>query len=393
HSLTDATTDMRLCNALVRDVEEAAVATDVSGPRLAELESRSAATVAVEELCFVYNDELLGHIRRAVDYFDGQVAAHEMSTLGFDSFGKEQIKGLGVSPDAFVQMAMQLAYYRQFRQFPPTYESASTKAFARGRTETSRSVSEHSAAWCRAMVDDPAATSLHDKAEILRRAITQQSQVTAHCAKGSGIDRHLLGLEYALLPGEPVPAIFLDPVFIASRHWKLSTSQISDPILDAYGWGEVVDDGFGIAYRIENDALHFTVVSQRLGAGRLCQYLSDALMDMRFLLSNAHRQPHEIMAEVDAVASALRSIRLQSSSPQRPRSPHAAQDRRSPDHGPAPAGTDTSQAWAPAHDTAGVCAVVGELERLPSSDVICALETRLSRFVKESLRWALPSTS
>ncbi|KAJ2222648.1 hypothetical protein IW143_001332, partial [Coemansia sp. RSA 520] len=38
-------------------------------------------------------------------------------------------------------------------------------------------------------------------------------------------------------------------------------------------------------------------------------------------------------------------------------------------------------------------AMVDGLDRLPSNEVICALEARLSRFVKESLSWALPSTS
>ncbi|KAJ2489352.1 hypothetical protein IWW47_005267 [Coemansia sp. RSA 2052] len=44
-------------------------------------------------------------------------------------------------------------------------------------------------------------------------------------------------------------------------------------------------------------------------------------------------------------------------------------------------------------ETAVAHAMVDELDRLPSNEVICALETRLSRFVKESLYWALPSTS
>ncbi|KAJ2752228.1 Carnitine O-acetyltransferase mitochondrial, partial [Coemansia nantahalensis] len=89
HSLTDATTDMRLCNVLIRDVEAAAAAEmAVPGP-VDELASGSdAAAAAAEELSFVYTDELLGHIQNAVDYFDAQVAAHEMSALGFDSFGK-----------------------------------------------------------------------------------------------------------------------------------------------------------------------------------------------------------------------------------------------------------------------------------------------------------------
>ncbi|KAJ2158725.1 Carnitine O-acetyltransferase mitochondrial [Coemansia sp. RSA 552] len=386
HSLTDATTDMRLCNALVHDVE--AVSAEVEAP----CESVHTELAEVEALRFDYTSELLGHIERAVAFFDETVAAHELSTLVFDSFGKDQIKKMKVSPDAFVQMAMQLAYYRKFRHVPATYESASTKSFAHGRTETSRSVSDASVAWCKAMVDHPETTGLQEKSELLRKSIVNQSHFTAQCAKGCGIDRHLLGLEYAMLPDEPRHEIFSDPVFNASRHWKLSTSQISDPILEAYGWGEVVDDGFGIAYRIENDRLNFNVVSQKMGSARLCQYISDALMDMRFLLTNAHKQPHEIKAEVDAVANVLSSIKLLSSSPKRPLSPQLATPTEA--HPPQidPAAGDSFRSPVAA-EVSVTNAMVDELDRLPSSEVICALETRLSRFVKESLYWALPSTT
>ncbi|KAJ2555550.1 Carnitine O-acetyltransferase mitochondrial [Coemansia sp. RSA 1933] len=404
HSLTDATTDMRMCNVMVREAEELSIQQPLA-------QGIGADGFKVEELRFGYSAAVLDHIGKAIEYFDATAAAHELATLTFDSYGKDNIKKMKVSPDAFVQMAMQLAYYRKFRCVPPTYESASTKAFSRGRTETSRSVSHHSVEWCKAMVDSPETTTLQAKSELLKLAITNQSQFTAQCARGSGIDRHMLGLEHALLAGEKRPAIFADPVFTGSRHWRLSTSQISDSILTAYGWGEVVDDGFGVAYRIEDESLHFNVVSQRLGSSRLCQYLSDALMDMRFLLTNAHKLPHEIMAEVDAVSNALTSsINLLSSSPKRPLSAQSgAADRRhdqstlprSPTADAEAAATsasdqkyaDSFRAPFPTEAEAAGAMVVDELERLPANEVICALETRLSRFVRESLYWALPSTT
>lgn len=389
HSYTDATTDMRLCGAMVKDVEQ-----DCSLPPLQPLITDES-QYGTEEIAFDYNTELLGHIHKAVTYFESTVDAHELSTLVFDHFGKEQIKQMKVSPDAFVQMAMQLAYYRKFRHVPATYESASTKAFSRGRTETSRSISQFSAEWCKAMVDQPGSTSMHQKAELLKQAIAHQSQFTALCAKGSGIDRHFLGLEYALQPGEVKPAVFSDPVFVGSRHWKLSTSQISDSILAAYGWGEVVDDGFGVAYRIENDSLNFNVVSYKgLGSSKLCQYLSDALMDMRFLLTNAHKLPHEIKAEVDAVANVLSSIKLLSSS-------SSSSPRRSRPSSPLFTSANSDDSGSSFRSIPNACAenkaasqpMVDELEQLPSNDIIRAIEARLSRFVKESFRWALPSTS
>ncbi|KAJ1942014.1 Carnitine O-acetyltransferase mitochondrial [Kickxella alabastrina] len=394
HSLTDATTDMRLCNKLVEDTET--ICNNISDVLfLAPTDPAGADKCTVDELNFEYSGELLSHIQRAADYFEATVNGHELATLVFGGFGKNQIKSMKVSPDAFVQMAMQLAYYRKLRHVPATYESASTKAFIRGRTETSRSVSEHSVQWCRMMVDHPEMSSLHAKSDMLKQAILNQSSFTALCAKGLGIDRHLLGLECALLPGEPKPEIFSDPVFVASRHWKLSTSQISNPILDAYGWGEVVDDGFGIAYRINNDELNFNVVSQCMGSKRLCQYLSDALMDMRFLLTNAHKLPHEIMAEVNAVANVLTSTKLLSSSVSAKPSPSPSLSPSSKNNIVAESNEanysrfrDTCNLHAEATNT-----MVDGLGQLPSNEVICALGIRLSRFVRESLSWALPSTS
>lgn len=46
----------------------------------------------------------------------------------------------GFSPDAFVQMAYQAAYYSLYGRVESTYEPAMTKAFLHGRTEAIRSV-------------------------------------------------------------------------------------------------------------------------------------------------------------------------------------------------------------------------------------------------------------
>ena len=45
-----------------------------------------------------------------------------------------------MSPDAYIQMALQLAYYKDSAgKFALTYESSMTRLFLHGRTETVRS--------------------------------------------------------------------------------------------------------------------------------------------------------------------------------------------------------------------------------------------------------------
>ena len=50
-------------------------------------------------------------------------------------------------------MALQLAYYRMYKKVVLTYESATTRLYYHGRTETIRPVSEHSVAFVKAMDD------------------------------------------------------------------------------------------------------------------------------------------------------------------------------------------------------------------------------------------------
>ena len=58
-----------------------------------------------------------------------------------------------VSSDAFVQLAMQLAWYRATGSFTATYETALTRLFHHGRTETIRTFSKDARTFVLAMQD------------------------------------------------------------------------------------------------------------------------------------------------------------------------------------------------------------------------------------------------
>ena len=65
----------------------------------------------------------------------------------FQGYGSNFIKKAGFSPDAYVQMAIQVATYRLFGKQCATYESTQVRPYLHGRTETTRSVSPASAAF------------------------------------------------------------------------------------------------------------------------------------------------------------------------------------------------------------------------------------------------------
>lgn len=69
----------------------------------------------------------------------------------FQHYGHAFLKRYKLSPDFFVQQAIQLAYYKTFKFIPAVYETAHTRLFYHGRTETVRSLTNESLAFCKTM--------------------------------------------------------------------------------------------------------------------------------------------------------------------------------------------------------------------------------------------------
>ena len=85
---------------------------------------------------FVVTKEVEAEIERARKDFRDVIGKHELKVQRYLGYGKGLIKKLGCSPDAYVQMIIQLAYFKMYGKNRPTYESAATRGFQQGRTET-----------------------------------------------------------------------------------------------------------------------------------------------------------------------------------------------------------------------------------------------------------------
>jgi carnitine O-acetyltransferase len=208
---------------------------------------------------FHITKEVQAEIERATKDFTEVIGAHELRVQAYQGYGKGLIKKFKCSPDAYVQMIIQLAYFKMYGKNRPTYESATTRRFQQGRTETCRSVSDESVAFCKAMADpsvDPETT-----AALLHKAVKAHVEYISAASDGKGVDRHLFGLKKLIGPGEEVPSIYKDPAYAYSSKWFISTSQLSSEYFNGYGWSQVVDEGWGIAYMInENRYVNFFIL-------------------------------------------------------------------------------------------------------------------------------------
>lgn len=159
-------------------------------------------------------------------------------------------------------MALQLAWYRTRRCFTATYETALTRLFQNGRTETVRTLSTDARAWVLAMEDPSASVRLassfvsscpdfisaqtQTRFMLLQTALKTHTSLIGAAAKGRGIDRHLLGLHCMLEPGEH-HELFEDELLGRSQTWKLSTSGLSaGDQWRGTGFSSPEYDGYGI---------------------------------------------------------------------------------------------------------------------------------------------------
>ena len=192
---------------------------------------------------FTLNNSNLSDIAAATASHFAVISQHELRVEAYQGYGKGLMKKLRCSPDAYVQLLIQLAYRKFYGHNRPTYESAATRKFQLGRTETCRTVSDESVAFCAAMTSpDVPADECRTR---FRAAVNAHVAYISAAGEGKGVDRHLFGLKKLLRPTEDLPAIFRDPAYTYSSSWYISSSQLSSEYFNGYGWSEVIPEGWG----------------------------------------------------------------------------------------------------------------------------------------------------
>jgi carnitine O-acetyltransferase len=225
--------------------------------------------------------------------FSKLIMDHVLHVQSFQGYGSSFMKKSGFPPDAFVQTAMQLATFRLFGEQVGTYEATQVRTFLHGRTEVTRSVSTQSEAFVKRMglrplndETDPAVCN--EKIALLRKATTAHAKYTVLAAKAQGVDRHLMGLSMMVKYNEATPDLFSDALYVRSKQWRSSTSNLSHPRFNLWGYGEVVPDGVGLAYAILPNSCVFNITALRETGytDKLAELLEEAFLEMRSLIES-----------------------------------------------------------------------------------------------------------
>ncbi|XP_077987030.1 carnitine O-acetyltransferase-like [Glandiceps talaboti] len=240
-----------------------------------------------KRLQFNLSDDVIHDIEIAKRNLDLLVNDLQLYLFEFKPFGKNFPKQNNLSPDGFIQVAIQVAFYRMHRRITATYESCTTKRFKGGRTDTIRSCTIDSINFSKAMVDD--SVESRERYRLLRKAVVTHKAHINDTIYGDGIDRHFFALNLTAKElGETVPDIFTDPAYLTAVRYALSSSQVPSDHVLVMCFGSVEVDGYGVAYNIRETNTYLAISCSNscpeTGATKFAKVLTDILLEMQALI-------------------------------------------------------------------------------------------------------------
>lgn len=239
-----------------------------------------------KKLYFYIDSDIKWDIEMAKQNLDILINDLDIKCFNFQRFGKEFVKQLKLSPNSFIQVAIQLAYYRVHSEVCAACDIASLRMFRGGRTDYIRSPTNQMLSFIQAFDDD--SVSREVKVDLLREAVNAYSVLTEQALMGQAIDRHLLALKLqAIEEGLSVPRIFMDTAYGLATHWKLRTGQVPTNTDSVMCFGPLVPDGYAVCYNPQQDHVHFSITAfnccEDTNAETLSVMLERSLCDLQML--------------------------------------------------------------------------------------------------------------
>ena len=243
-----------------------------------------------------FSEACLKDIDLAVADAQTLIADTDIKLMMFGDYGKGFVKKCKCSPDGYIQLALQLAYYRDIGKFHLTYEASMTRLYREGRTETVRSCTQDTCNFVLAI--ESGSKSKQELRDMIWKSCDYHSKLYRDAMAGKGVDRHLFCL-YVVSKYLKKDHDFLQKVIY--EPWRLSTSQTpqvqmnlvsleKEPMFRSPGggFGPVSFDGYGVSYIVAGEDIFWFHVSSRnsslnTDSHRFRGRIRQALLDMKAL--------------------------------------------------------------------------------------------------------------
>ncbi|WP_329056473.1 choline/carnitine O-acyltransferase [Amycolatopsis sp. NBC_01488] len=231
---------------------------------------------------FALTDALREDALAAGAAFRAYADATATQTVSFD-FGANRAKELGMSPDAFAQMAYQLAHRRAKGLTGATYESIATRQFQNGRTEAMRVVTPEVVKFVDTVESGTA--SADEKREAFRTAAAKHVSRAKECQAGDAPEQHLWELQLiGKRRGDPeTPSLYTSPGWLKMRDDYLSTSSAPSVNIQYFGFGSTSPQCIGVAYVLLPDRWNIYLSTPKHVSAEMYRFADELAVAVREL--------------------------------------------------------------------------------------------------------------
>jgi carnitine O-acetyltransferase len=233
-------------------------------------------------------------VAAAAGSFAARAADTASALVTLDGFDAGQIRRLGAAPDAFVQLACQLAHNRARGMVGSSRESIATRHFRHGRTELMRVVTPEIVGFVAAM-DDPLVDAVTRRSRF-RAAEAKHVERTRACQAGRAPEQHLWELQLiqqrsGAAVGVPAePELYRTPGWRLMREDYLSTGSAYSPSAAYFGFGPAGGKCISVGYVLLPDRCQVYLSARSAVANKMHAFatqLRSAAAELRQLLADS----------------------------------------------------------------------------------------------------------
>jgi len=235
----------------------------------------------------IANKRINDYLEKASKDFSALSFDQELTVKHFEGYGDIFMKRNNFPPDAYVQMAIQLAAYRLFGTFTAGFAGCTGRYFMHGRTQSIRSVSRFSKLFIQSVSktskrDSQNSETRKNRLELFRAATRSYQNYRNEALKGKDVDNFLFGLSMLICENDKVPTLFKNPLYLRSNYWRVCTSSL--PYLLCIR--SQVHDGIAIGYQLKASSCLFTITSSKKNnfTSNFSRLLGDALEEIKSLI-------------------------------------------------------------------------------------------------------------
>ena len=212
----------------------------------------------VEMLKWDISPLMQAEIERARAVVSSLYAGYDVHTFRFNDYGKYFVKNYSLYFQGYIQLALQLAYYKIYHGLAGTYQPVSLRKYCGGRLEHPHIVSEESRAFVEAMSRD---CTSKERYRLMRAAMDRHARLMSDVHQGQVYCKHMLGLRMLADREGLNVELFQKEIFKAFTEHKLASSGVygTTPRTAAHPIPSSV--GHFVLFQVEDSAISFSVTT------------------------------------------------------------------------------------------------------------------------------------